>query len=197
MISNVSKLSATKLINKGIIHEDDRELYEYGLFLLISNVLFISITILVGSIAGILVESLIFFIGFCTIRQYAGGYHANTELRCEVSTISIIGLSVFLMTLFTQRVHSIILGVVATVFSVIIFIFSPIDTDEKLLAEVELKAFCKKTKIILVCIYLLILISFFLKISSISNPCCMSLILEGVLLIGGKIKKQNKNRYRK
>lgn len=189
MISNLSKLFTKKLIIKGNVNEEERELYEYGLFLLLSNIFFIFITIIVGSIVGVILQSLIFFVAFCTIRQYAGGYHATTELRCEISTISSIVLTICLIPLIDQSVLLVIIWGIATIFTVIIFIFAPIDTDTKVLTEEELKVFRKKTKIILVTIYALILISLLFKVSAICIPCCMSLILEGILLLAGKIKK--------
>jgi len=72
---------------------------------------------------------------------------------------------------------------------VFIFSFAPIDTDEKPLNEEELKVFCKRTKIILVIVVATIIVSLCLNLKMICIPCCMSLILEGILLLAGKAQK--------
>lgn len=189
MISNISKKITTKLIVNNSVSEDERELYEYGLFLLVSNAFYFSVTIGIGIICRQLFQSIVFFIVFCAIRQYAGGYHAKTELRCEISTISSIVLSIFTMMVIEHFNLKSPLILITTILAVIIFIFAPIDTDEKKLTKKELDLFCKKSKIIIVITYIIILISLFLNFSSIFIPCSISIILEGLLLIAGKLKK--------
>lgn len=176
-------------IHSGKLSEDERELYEYGFFILVSNILFICITIIFGLVFKTLIQSLIFFGVFIIIRQYAGGYHAATELRCEVFTTLCIFISNIAMRLINDATTFTILLTLTFILIIVIFLFAPIDTDEKTLSEQEVKVFCKKTKLILIIVVAAILVSFYLKIKSICIPCCIGVILEGVLLITGKIQK--------
>ena len=189
MISNLSKKVVKKLIDSGNITSSERELYEYGIFILMSNILYIVITAILGLVFGLFYQSLLFFIVFMVIRQYAGGYHASTELRCEIFTTLCILASIIIMRLISGNLSFLVVLGLTAFLSILIFVFAPIDTDEKTLDEVELKIFCKRTKLILIIIVAVIIVSFYFEIKVICIPCCMSLILEGVLLVAGKVKK--------
>ena len=83
MINNLSTRITNKLLAKGNIAEDERELYIYGLFMLLSHLMYLVLTIVFGLIFKCFLESVIFYIAFQFIRRYAGGYHAETETRAK------------------------------------------------------------------------------------------------------------------
>ena len=64
-----------------------------------------------------------------------------------------------------------------------------LDTPEKPLSDKEYKYFRKISWIILSLIIVAIIVSFIFKFNVVFAPCCASLILEGVLIGTGKIKK--------
>ena len=78
---------------------------------------------------------------------------------------------------------------ISLVFAVLIFILCPLDTPEKPLNDKEYKYFRKISWIILSLIIVAIIVSFIFKFNVVFAPCCASLILEGVLIGTGKIKK--------
>lgn len=91
MINNLAKRFADRLLENGSIPEDEQELYIYGLFMLLSSLMYLILACFLGCILGCVLESIIFYIAFQFIRRYAGGYHASTETRCEIlSTLSIL-----------------------------------------------------------------------------------------------------------
>ena len=53
-----------------------KEIIDYGLYRLKIILAGIAVTLLLGYILGIFVQSLCFLLGFLAIRRYAGGYHA-------------------------------------------------------------------------------------------------------------------------
>ena len=189
MINNLSSRLTDRLIAKGNITKDDRELYIYGFFILLSHIMYFSLSAFFGLLFQCLIESLIFYIAFQFIRMYAGGYHAKTETRCEIlSTLSLLVCTATIKLINTYNFQTLLLFV--TILSAVcIFAFCPIDTPEKPLTEKEFKCFRKISWIILLVIAIVILISYFFKINTIFAPCCLSLILESLLLIAGKLKK--------
>ncbi|UKI22435.1 MAG: accessory gene regulator B family protein [Anaerotruncus sp.] len=48
--------------------------------------MFFAFSCALGLIFGCFIESVIFYISFAAIRKFAGGYHAATEARCEISS---------------------------------------------------------------------------------------------------------------
>ncbi len=191
MINNLSKRLTDKLLSNGTITEDERELYIYGFFMLLSHIMYLILVCIVGLILGCVFESIIFYIAFQFIRRYAGGYHASTEVKCQIfSTLSLTGCIVVikLSKMYDFQTAALAFSIVA---AVCIFLLSPLDTAEKTLSEKEFKYFRKISWLILFIITAAIIISYVLKIKFLMMPCCMSLILESILLFSGKIKRQS------
>lgn len=189
MINNLSALLTDKLLAKGSITEDERELYIYGFFMLLSYIMYFVLACIFGILFKCFIESIIFYIAFQFIRRYAGGYHAATETRCEIlSTLTIIA-SIGIIKLSKIYDFKTTLLIITLISVVIIFILCPLDTPEKPLTEKEFKYFRKISWIILLVISIAIIVSYFFKFNLLFAPCCISLILESILLIAGKIKK--------
>ncbi len=189
MISKVSSKIVSVLASRSVINKDDAELYDYGFFILLSQLLYFIIALATGIILKIIPQSVIFYLVFLLIRKYAGGYHASTEARCEIfSTLSIVG-SITVAKLSEIYDFKIALLVISAVSAVCIFIFSPLDTPEKPLSQKEFNYFRKISWLILLAIIISITVSYILKLNFITVPCCMSLILESILLSAGEIKK--------
>lgn len=195
MINNLSAQLTNRLISKGTISENEQELYCYGFFMLLSQLLYFILAAVFGLILGCFFESVIFYIAFQFIRRYAGGYHAKTETRCEIlSLISLIACIILirLSNSYNLRMGMFLLSIIS---SICIAIFSPIDTPEKPLTKNERKHFRKITLIILFVIIIAILTTYFLKFNALLIPCSCSVFLEAILILCGKIqcksKKQN------
>lgn len=189
MISKLSTRLTEKLLSNGTISNEDKELYIYGLFMLLSQLMFFIIACIFGLILECLFESIIFYIAFMLIRRYAGGYHALTETRCEIlSTLSILACIVVIRVSKTYDIQTVLL-IISAVSSVCIFVLCPLDTPEKPLSDKEFKYFRKVSWIILFVIIIAIIVSYVFKFQMVLVPCCLSLILESILLAAGKIKR--------
>ena len=189
MISNLSTRLTDKLLTKGSITEDERELYIYGFFMLLSHLMYLVLACIFGLLFKCFIESIIFYVAFQFMRRYAGGYHAATETRCEIlSTLSIIA-SIGIIKLSKIYDFKTILLFITIASMVLIFFLCPLDTPEKPLSEKEFKYFRKISWIILLVISSIIIVSYFFKFNILFTPCCVSLILESILLVAGKIKR--------
>ena len=157
--------------------------------MLLSHIMYFVLACIFGILFKCFIESIIFYIAFQFIRRYAGGYHAATETRCEIlSTLSIFA-STGIIKLSKIHDFKTILLIITLISVVIIFILCPLDTPEKPLNDKEYKYFRKISWIILSLIIVAIILSFIFKFNVVFAPCCASLILEGVLIGTGKIKK--------
>lgn len=195
MINNLSVYFTEKLLSNGTINDEDKELYIYGLFMLLSQLMFFIITCIFGLILKCILESIIFYIAFQFIRKYAGGYHASTETRCEISTTLSILACIVLIRLSKTYDFQIALVTITVISAISIFCLCPLDTPEKPLSDKEFRYFRKISWLILFVIIIVITVSYIFKLSIIIVPCCLSLILESILLALGKIKRvsQKKN----
>lgn len=189
MISKLSKKIVKCFVKQSNISDDEQELYQYGFFILFSQILYFIIALIIGILCEVILESIIFYIAFQFIRRYAGGYHASTETRCEVlSTLSILACIVVIKLSKTYDFQTVLL-LITILSAVCIFVFCPLDTPEKPLSEKEYKYFRKVSWLILFVIVAAIIISYVFKFQIVTVPCCLSLILESILLVAGKIKR--------
>lgn len=197
MIGKLASKTAERFIKRPNACYDKIEIYQYGFFVLYSNVMFLLLTMLLGAVFGVFLQSIVFYILFFSIRQYAGGYHASTETRCEImSTLSILVCIVVIRLSKTYDLQFALLALSA-VSAVYIAILCPLDTPEKPLSEKEFKYFRKISWLILSIIALVAIISYFVRsqwLQIFFAPCCLSLILESLLLTAGKVKKLTLNK---
>lgn len=80
------------IINKNIIFlqkngikmetEDDKDVYKYGLQLIYSYIINISIILVVSACFHKLYETSIMIFMFAVFQAFGGGYHAKTKLKC-------------------------------------------------------------------------------------------------------------------
>lgn len=197
MISRLSERIVKCLLKQSDIKDDEQDLYQYGFFILLSQILYLIIACIIGILLGAFFESIIFYIAFQFIRRYAGGYHASTETRCEImSTLSILVCLVVIRLSKTYDFQFALLAV-SIASAVCIAVLCPLDTPEKPLSEKEFKYFRKISWLILSVISLVVIISYFVRLKWLQiffAPCCLSLILESLLLTAGKVKKSTLNK---
>lgn len=194
MINKLSKFLTEKLFVNGAISEDEQELYIYGLFILLSQLLYLVIACLIGLMLECFVESIIFYIAFQVIRRYAGGYHASTETRCEIlSTLSIL-ICIILIRLSKAYDAQTLFLIINVISSVLIFALCPLDSPAKPLSKKEFKYFRKISCITLFTINVVVAVSYFMNFQFLFFPCCISLIFESILLILGKWQKRMRNK---
>lgn len=188
MVSNLSGFLANKLLISSSLSKEERELYEYGLFILMSKLIFFVLACFFGLLFGCLIESAIFYLLFMTIRQFAGGYHASTELRCEIMSTALFFICSAIINLLEIYGFENAIAIATIVAALCIFLISPVDTPEKPLSDNEYNYYRKISWLILLIILAIGLVSYIFKLKLFFIPACLSLILESFLLIIGKMK---------
>ena len=84
MIETVSKKLVDFIVRESSKKDNDREIIEYGMILLISDVINNIVVIAIGFLFGKVLCSLVFFVSFALMREQTGGYHAKTHLGCNL-----------------------------------------------------------------------------------------------------------------
>jgi len=70
------------LVRNRIVSEEDREIYIYGLELILNSLVAIGTIVILGFLLNKVLITAVFLIVFCSIRSYSGGYHANQYWKC-------------------------------------------------------------------------------------------------------------------
>lgn len=183
-----------KLINalvvNGIISEEDKEAYLFGLECLLLKSLymasFFAVSLWMGKVGEFILFSFIYFF----LRGSAGGFHAETRLSCYIfsliQVVATLAVTDWLANLrqpqFTPAFGSlIILGFAA---QAIILLLAPVDNPNKVLDEVEICHYRKQTRWKVFILDLFLALSFIFQLRVISALVFLCFIeIAGLLLL--------------
>ena len=87
MIKKLSQYILQYLLRNNVIEntQDEKEYYQYGIEITISSVLNILLILGIGLVTRNILENVIFLLFFIPIRQFTGGFYANTYFKCNLS----------------------------------------------------------------------------------------------------------------
>lgn len=194
MISKLTNQITQSLLKKNIISNEEKELYDYGLFMIISYLVFFLISILFGIVLNISFSSILFYISFCLVRNFAGGIHANTEIKCDIITTISILISEILIKVFIDY-NLVMIALIMLIISLLcLFVIKPVATSQKEINKQETLRFHKKVIVFTFLILIISVISFVLDIYSITISLSMSLSLAAILLVLGKVQQIRNNK---
>lgn len=194
MENKLSKWICRRLCAYQVIDKEYEDVYVYGLELIFSFLISTSVILTIGIVLKQVIPTLTFLVTFILIRQFTGGYHADSYLKCKICTITCYALSVFLAHAVPIPTFSFI--VLLSIGCLVICLFGPIENMHKPLTSEEKKKH-KVTGLSLFIIWILIGFSASFIIPIISNTVfytlCMIIILMIIPLLGRR-KRHEKAR---
>lgn len=189
MISKLAVRLTNYLYSEGTISAEDKELYQYGFFLLFSRIMFLLVTLFVGLAANVFWESLLFYVMFSVLRGYAGGVHASSEFACDILSTGTFIISVSCIRIMKYLDWTSVAVFLTIIGGLIILIFAPMDTDAKSLKDTERRYF-RKVCIILTILYISLAVIFMIiKVLNLLYTISICVALEAVLLLIEKIRQ--------
>lgn len=189
MLQRISDRLTDQLILKGVIPEENQEIYTYGFSALLSTVINALVMLIIGILSGLLLETFIFMLSFAVLRVYSGGYHADSHISCILMSASIYAIAM-LITQFMPVQYSVIFSVLIGVISFFaIIIFAPIEHKNKPFIEDEYKKFKLISRMIAACEIgvICIIAIFFSKIIRIAVVLSLAMLGVSFVLILAKI----------
>ena len=101
------------LIKFSYISNDERELYEYGLFVLLFNGFIVISIYIMGIVLNKYQLTLTFLLSFIPLRIQLGGYHCKTPLLCYISFFSIFLLIIGIDDIFENFIVDILVAIIS------------------------------------------------------------------------------------
>lgn len=195
MINSISKFIAQKWVNKNIIPEEDYELYHYGLFVVLSDLWLFAFTLILGVIFNIALSSIVFFVTFFLIRRFAGGYHAKTELHCQMISLSFLFFSIVAIKYLFINIDDSYLFIIDFMCVVVLPLVSPADTPQKPLSLNERKQFKKMTSCIGIVSFVVNCILLYFNVKFVAGAMICAFVLETILVIFGRLLNHRLTEY--
>ncbi len=186
MFGKAADSMVNKLVEMKIIGAEDYELYRFGIETAFLKGIHLISYIILGLLLGKTTELVIFLFAFIPLREYAGGYHAATKLRCYIiSCLSILSMLLILRALPEVYYSD---SMYLAVFSGVLLLFLvPVETKNKLMDDSEKTYYKSKAGFIIVLLLTLALFLFMLNQFSFSFLLALGLFYELVAAVTGKI----------
>lgn len=188
MFVKTADIIAQRLKDSNTIDDEHYEICRYGLqqgFIIILNIVS---TVAVGVVFGMLWQAVFFTAIYIPLRSYAGGYHANTALRCYIYSILLM-IAVLLAIRHITITGFICIIILVLSFSVIAMV-APVEDLNKPLDKMEKAVYKKRTIIISTFEGLLLIISLTLNLMQITYCIVWAFILMATILLIGKSKNR-------
>ncbi len=180
-----------KMIEKNIIQKKYKNDYKYGIEIFFLKVIGILIFLSIGVISNYLLETVVFYIVFSSLRTYTNGYHSNNRLMCFIeSTILYLLITMYLVKILEPLyILNIILSAIC---SIVIMIYAPINSEQINLSDEEIKIHKFKIKKILLITLIINIIIIIVNIKSVFITfITFALILDTILILIPKIMTKN------
>ena len=131
MLASQAKRISSFCISNGVIHEQDREKYDYCYEVLLATTLNIVSVALIGLMTGFLPQTVCFMLVFALLKNTVGGYHADSHLACFAGTIG----TFLIYRLIAALIPAVTLSAVTAVFAIFagltVFLLAPVGTENK------------------------------------------------------------------
>lgn len=162
IITKISMNLSTKLGDRLGKNKDEKEILNYGLFVVIHTSIGIILTILTGIVIGVTIEMLIISITSGWFKRYTGGVHATTPERCLVIGL-ILSLTLSLLCKYIVSNININYIIILGIFIIIIFYYiinkkCPVPSKNKPLKKESTRKKLRKKALALLNGYLTLLI---------------------------------------
>lgn len=180
------------LITYHAVREEDREIYCYGLELLLSSIVNLIIVLSLGYLFNRFFQTVLFLVVFCPLRQFSGGIHAANHFKCSLYFIISILICFWLEKTWLINADNVVLLCMLTVSSLCIALLSPIEDRNKPLTNQERLSFKKRNFAVLIIWDLVISFDLLLFRFSINYLLysIMAVMLLSVLLVVGYLKNK-------
>lgn len=142
------------------LDDDKKSVVNYGMFTFIQMIICIVLVIIFGIIFNVVIEALIVSFTISILRKSSGGVHASTPGRCAIIG-TIIGVGAGLISRYINASLSLVIlsGLIVFIWSYYtVYKLAPVDSKEKPIRSIEKKARLKKSSIVILSVYLIIVI---------------------------------------
>lgn len=139
------------LLHNGAINKEEYKLYSYGFETMIAFIVNIIVILFIGFMFGKFGQTLLFLACYCPIRQFTGGYHANSYGNCLLLFISIFLIDMGILSNIIYQSFTEIVIILTFISCIGIYFLAPVEHRDNPLSNEEKKHY-KKVAITLVSI---------------------------------------------
>ncbi|PKM54608.1 MAG: hypothetical protein CVV00_07470 [Firmicutes bacterium HGW-Firmicutes-5] len=148
MIKQFARTITSFLVRDYIISEEEKEIYQYGTEQIIINLITLSVTCFIASVFKIWSITILWLLGFLPIRAVAGGYHAETPVRCNLLTFFVYTINIVVIQSWYHYMNLTMLMAIISLILLSIYKYAPVDHTNMVLEYEEYFKVKKRSRII-------------------------------------------------
>lgn len=175
------------MVKSGLIDKNDKEIYLFGIETALLKVVHYSTMLIIGICFGMILQTITFIIAYTILREYAGGYHANTKIRCYLISWIIMISSLLFIELCPMKMMFWIPLFTLIPSCIAIFIMVPVENKNKPLDTAERNRYRVMARIVAAAETIISLLLLFVNLQ-LSLMIALSLVFTLIMLIFGKLK---------
>jgi accessory gene regulator B len=140
--------------------DDKKSVINYGVFAFIQMGICMALVLMVGFIFNVTIEAFIVSLTISILRKSSGGVHAKSPGRCAViGTVACVGMALICKYINVSLSLCIVLGIIIFTWSYyIVHKLAPVDSIAKPIRSVKKIKRLKKSSIMILSIYLIVVI---------------------------------------
>ena len=178
---------------ENLFSDDEKDINEYGYALIKGALLNIIAAITIAMILKKIKVFFLFSMLFIPLRKFAGGFHFNKPIVCYIMSNVMLTCVYYLYELIANvNVYTISVSLILVIEGYIIIKLSPVDSDYKLLEDIEKKRY----RNIVIIILIIELMMQYAMIHVINNILLIVWSLELLFLALGKVIKFSRSRVK-
>lgn len=186
MLNRAANSLANKLVKKGIIQAGDYEVYRFGIETGFLKGLHLLSYAILGLLLGKLPQLIVFLIAFIPLREYSGGYHASTKLKCYIVSCTAIFSMLIILGLFPEAYYG--ASIYLAIFSGVLLLFLvPVEAIAKPMDDSEKIYYKSKAGFTIVLLLTISLFFFMFQQMRYSFILALGLFYELIAAIAGKV----------
>lgn len=143
-MKKASKFLTDYVIHKGMVNEEDRDMYEYGFIITMEVGLFAFFCLLITLHLHMFIGGILFFIIFVPLRSYAGGLHLEKYYSCLI--LSCITFSGILIMAKHIQISMWVSFVTLFVLIILVYMLYPVENVNRKVDREENQYFKTKLK---------------------------------------------------
>ncbi|SHJ35775.1 accessory gene regulator ArgB-like protein [Lutispora thermophila] len=184
-IDSISKTISQKMLDASIISIEDKDIYYYGLQLIVSTIVKGMGLLIIALLFDKVVEALIFIGAFGLLRINAGGFHLDTYFKCFVVTSAFMMLCIWIGNMIPLSIAPYIIICCLAMTALFILLYAPVDNPNRPLNGKEYKKFRVRSLYIMYFFAITIILVCFIKTELYKYMCIasLSILFEGITLL--------------
>lgn len=149
MLARLSNQLSLKLVDSQIISDEDKELYNYGIHLMLMSLITEGSILIFGALFRQFFLTVIFLITLISIRWYSGGYHAQHYLGCYFLSCTTYLVTLTSVINLTYIIPQSIIMLISCLSWICLFIIGSINSEKCPKTNCEMKTRKQRVRLLI------------------------------------------------